>query len=76
MSRPYKAVIAMLRTVRDVLRLVAQGGLERRDRGRPGRRESTIKTHVGRILMKLHLRDRVQAVVWSYEHGVVVADPG
>lgn len=33
--------------------------------------ETTIKTHVGRILMKLGLRDRVQTVVWAYESGFV-----
>jgi DNA-binding NarL/FixJ family response regulator len=33
--------------------------------------DATIKTHVARILMKLRLRDRVQAVVYAYEHGVV-----
>ncbi len=33
--------------------------------------ETTIKTHVGRVLAKLRLRDRVQAVVYAYEHGVV-----
>jgi DNA-binding NarL/FixJ family response regulator/class 3 adenylate cyclase len=32
---------------------------------------TTVKTHVGRILMKLDLRDRVQAVVFAYESGVV-----
>ena len=36
--------------------------------------DATVKTHVARVLMKLGLRDSVQAVVFAYEHGIV--EPG
>jgi len=36
--------------------------------------EATVKTHVGRVLAKLEVRDRVQAVVFAYETGLV--NPG
>jgi len=34
--------------------------------------EATVKTHVSKILMKLRVRDRIQAVVFAYEHGIAV----
>ena len=36
--------------------------------------DATVKTHVARVLMKLGLRDRMRAVVFAYEHGIV--EPG
>jgi DNA-binding NarL/FixJ family response regulator len=37
--------------------------------------DATAKTHVGRILQKLGVRDRVQAVIYGYENGIVVPGP-
>lgn len=38
--------------------------------------ETTVKTHVGRVLTKLELRDRVQAVIYAYEHGLTNGSAG
>jgi len=58
----------------DVLSLIAKGCSNIEIGRELHLSESTVKTHVARVLMKLGLRDRVQAVVAAYESGLI--EPG
>ena len=58
---------------REVLEMLGQGWSNAEIAARLQLGEATVKTHVSRVFSKLDLRDRVHAVVFAYEAGVVVA---
>ena len=69
--RNERALATLTARERETLELIAKGLTNNEMAAEMFVGEATVKTHVGNVLMKLGMRDRVQAVIFAYEHGIV-----